>query len=433
MKSSNFCALKLIVAALFSATITVPITSMAATEAEKRAAIDSGLSYLAGTQLGNGSWNISGGTPDDTAATGAALLAFLEEKDNWAADYSAVVSSGLNYVFNQAQPFGIGLQPHGDPDSNGNGIGVKFVLGDNNSRATYTTGLVAPALAKTGTPNAIVTVGSQTGRTYSDVLTDVVDYFAYGQNDGGSGRGGWRYYANSGSSDNSTAQWPAVASLYAEGTMGIHSPDFVKDELAVWIEYIQNTSGGALNGGSGYEAPGNIVNESKTGGLLVEMVVAEDDTQGVAFDTNHPRVQAALAYLDRNWRDEASGTWYGNFKHPYAMWSVYKGLESMIGKEDTTWIKNLHDQGTASIDPGDTWNWWEDYNESLVSTQNTNGSWGGYSYWSTPLATAWNINILAGTEAEKPEIPEIPEPGILALMSIGLVGLLSIRRRTQNL
>lgn len=427
MKSSIFTS-KPLVAALFSATISIPICAMAATEAEKRVAIDSGLAYLATIQQTNGSWIYSGSTPDNTAATGAALLAFLEERDNWAVDYSSVVSQGLNYVFSQAQDYSIFPEALGNPDSNGNGKGVKFVLGGNNTRDTYTTGLVAPALAKTGTPNAVVSVGSQTGQTYSEVLTDVIDYFAYGQADAGSGRGGWRYYADYNQSDNSTAQWPAVASLFAEGGMGIHTPQFVKDELAHWITYVQNT-----NGGSGYSHPWEIVSESKTGGLLVQMVVAEDDLQGVPYDTNHPKVQAALGYLNTNWKKGPSGTWYGNFNHPYAMWSIYKGLEAMIGKDDTTHITNLNAQGSASIDPGDTWNWWEDYNQSLVSSQSSDGSWAGYSFWSPVLATAWNINILAGTQAEDPPDPEdIPAPAPLMLMLSGLLSLILIKQRARS-
>ena len=40
-------------------------------------------------------------------------------------------------------------------------------------------------------------------------------------------------------------------------------------------------------------------------------------------------------------------------------------------------------------------NWWEDYNEYLVKTQNPDGSWTGYDNWIDPLSTAFYINILA--------------------------------------
>lgn len=56
----------------------------AATEAEKRAAIDSGLAYLATTQNAAGYFG-SGGIDYVNSYTGSALLAFLKEKPNWGA------------------------------------------------------------------------------------------------------------------------------------------------------------------------------------------------------------------------------------------------------------------------------------------------------------------------------------------------------------
>jgi hypothetical protein len=161
------------------------------------------------------------------------------------------------------------MQDLGNPDTNGNGIGVKFVPGGINGRDTYVTGLVLPAIAKAAAenPGAIVGAGSQVGRTYAQVVQDTIDYFAYGQNDSGYARGAWRYYANSGDADNSTAQWPVIGMLYGQAVPGVTVPSFVKSELKGWIDYIQN-----VNGGSGYDVDWNlIVNEAKTGGLLVEM------------------------------------------------------------------------------------------------------------------------------------------------------------------
>ena len=402
----------------------------AATEAEKQAAIDGGLAWLAASQQTNGRWEF-GDDYYDTAATGSALLAFLEEGYREGQDvvingtnYGDVIGDGLQYIFSKAQKVAISNQPAGDPDSNGNGFGVKFVLGGNNNRDTYVTGLVLPAIASTGTPNKIVGgTGQAAGMTYQQVVQDTVDYFAFGQEDSGNPRGGWRYYANSHSADNSTGQWPPMGMLFAQ-KMGVSAPAFVKDELAHWIEYIQNP-----NGGSGYDNPTNMVNESKTGSLLVEMALAGDDTSGVAYDLNHADTQAALDYLNANWRNTPSGTWYGNFGHPYAMWSIYKGLESTIGLNDTTWITNLNPQGTAQIDPGDTWNWYEDYSESLVQSQNANGSWSGYSYWTGPLATAWNINILNATRINIPA--GIPEPTSFLVWSLLVLTTVCAGRRRR--
>ncbi|MEE4110368.1 MAG: hypothetical protein V2I24_13535, partial [Halieaceae bacterium] len=344
-------------------------SAMAATEAEKRKAIDDGLAYLAGTQNANGSFD-GGGLDYQLAQTGSAVLAFLEEKPNWGSNagaYQTVVDKGLDFLLSNASVVGISPQPAGNPDGDGNGVGVKLYPGGINNRDTYVTGIALPAIASSGTPNKPVTVGPLAGRTdgtgpggawtHRDVVQNVVDYYAYGQSDPATGnnRGGWRYYANFGNSDQSTTQWPVISSLYAT-KMGVSTPGFVKSELSNWVNYIQNPTTGA----AGYQSPFSPLGElNETGALLIMQ-------DYLNLPAGNPRVQAALAYINANWTQFANSTWDGNFGHPYAMWAIYKGLELGVGKGDTTAITNLLTDCGASrgaTDVGDVCNWWEDYNE----------------------------------------------------------------------
>jgi hypothetical protein len=398
-------------------------TAFAATEAEKRAAIDAGLAYLASTQNAANGYFGSGGTDYLIAQTGSALTAFLEEKPNWganAAAYQAVVDKGLNYLLSNASVVPISNQTWGNPDADGNGVGVKLYPGGADGRDTYVTGLALPAIAASGTPDKVVTVGPLAGWTYKQVVQNTIDYFAFGQNDAANiYEGGWRYYANQGSSDQSTTQWPIIAALYAS-KMGVSVPAFVKTELAKWVAYIQNDTTGA----AGYDGPNSYYGRmNETGALLIMM-------DFLGMPTSNADLQKALAFINSGWTWTANG-WEGNFGHPYAMWALYKGLEVTLGTDaGTSIISNLRpgNCGGDVDNPDHGCNWFEDYAEYLVSSQNANGSWNGYSYWGAPLATPWYINILAATQIPDDD-NDAPEPSTLMLLGAGLLGGLAIRRR----
>ena len=71
------------------------------------------------------------------------------------------------------------------------------------------------------------------------------------------------------------------------------------------------------------------------------------------------------------------------------MFGVFKGLELMEVATIASAPAHLPDSPAGD--------WWGDYADYLVNSQNTNGSWTGYGYWYHSMATGWYIVILQAT------------------------------------
>lgn len=371
----------------------------AATRAEIDAAIDSGIEWLAAQQNTiDGSW----GTSRQIGHTGFAVLklethAIQMGKDplDSSYEYYSNVTAGLDYIFSMATNISIAVQPAGDPDTNGNGWGTYFAA-DPTHRG-YESAVAMMAIAASTHPEMVVNVpGSAVdGRTYFDVLQDAVDYYAFGQEETGVYRGGWRYLENSGSADNSVSGLVATALTYAEadqveGAIGFSCivPQFVKNELSLWIDYIQNDFGTSddgteddPDGGSGYVDPNYWVNILKTGNLLFEMAFVGDLPTA-------QRVMNAIDYIERHWNDANDGApfgeagWRGESGEAasyLAIYSLMKGFDAFS--------KKLINNGSA-ID------WFDEVTDVILLQQNPDGSWPTSFWGDSILSTEWCLLVL---------------------------------------
>ena len=315
-------------------------------------AIDDGVAWLASRQNLDGSW----GTYYQVSKTALALLilethaADLGMSGDPAYIYQEQIDRGFTWLFTCTYIARLTSQPAGNPDSNGNGSGIFFVSPTfppgRGSASTYETSIALMAIGAGTRPNrSVVSPGTRVdGWYFADVAQDVVDYLAWGQTDWGFGRGGWNYgpMNNQGNrSDQSNTGWVTLGLMYAEDA-GRTIPGFVRSELDIWIDYIQDKSGGPDDGGSWYSDPSDGANLLRTGNLLQQMAFVGDTE-----DT--PRVQAAVDYLVRHW-----------WAYPHCYHTSY------------TVMKGLQQLGIETIDSID---WFQDVADAIMSEQSADGWW----------------------------------------------------------
>lgn len=196
-------------------------------------AIDDGLWYLHKTQtrytdagIRYGKW---GGGGNEVGYTGEAVEAFENQghlpSGNPDEDpYVETVNMSLNYILSQMSGIPIGVQPAGNPDSNGNGIGIGPITG---WEIMYQQPIALMALTASLDPTRVAEVGQSDvkGRTYHDIAQDMVDYIAWAQNEASSVRDGiYVYNLTTGSK-----------TLVVQGR-DMWSPDISGDKV-VWMDY----------------------------------------------------------------------------------------------------------------------------------------------------------------------------------------------------
>ncbi len=164
-------------------------------DAKRDKAIADGLRYLHTIQRTNGAYSYYNyQTPGDdysVGITGLALLAFENQGYNPGATKESIYTDGvkraLDFLWAGADTMTIFEQPAGDPDGNNNNVGIRFAHG---STGQYANGIAMLTIIASGTPNEIVfpdSVGKYNtyiaGRTYWDIMQDVVDFCAWSQTD----------------------------------------------------------------------------------------------------------------------------------------------------------------------------------------------------------------------------------------------------------
>jgi len=358
---------------------TIDVIPIVSKQQRINAAIEDGMRWLYLNQDANGWWYDSSDYYG-MGNTGLVVLAFEENAHHGNNDrdediYAETVQLGLDWIINHhGRKISINVQTAGDPDTDGNGFGVYF------STNVYANGIGCLSVAASNQPDSVVASGNLAGMTYYEIMEDAMNCIAWSQTDASSGnqRGGWRYGAatsNYGSSDNSAVQWPVLALKAIEQNMPpIQTPEWVKTELAYWLEYSQY-----IDGGFGYTSPGYWNNNVKTGaGLASHYYIGTPITDSTIVN--------GLNFLDVHFYDTYDGSvgemLGGNY---YALYGFKKAME----------FYDITTFGTGPID------WYEEISDYLLDNsyygQNADGSWPGGTYAITWTAGTTPTSILVLT------------------------------------
>jgi hypothetical protein len=327
-------------------------------------AIDEALWWMHQNMLrwDSGSLGYGALTDQPLGSTGAAVQAWENQGHkpggNYATNpYVEDVQRGLNLILSRSYPYPIYIEDTRNPDTLVNGFGIHSIY----ESQLYETGIVLMALASSGDASLVNEVGGfgLYGRTYGDIAQDMADFLAFAQNepDIDVWRGGWRYAPNYDRSDMSVTQWPVIGLEAAESNFGITVPQYVKDELEIYLAADQDP-----DGGFGYTAPGGNVARTGAGAACLAWIEAP------ATDT---RVTSALGFIDNNWN-------WDNLGNLYAMYAVMKGMR---GFEPDLTLIGSHD-------------WHDEYAEFLIASQYGDGSWTSDVWFGRELSTAVGVLIL---------------------------------------
>ena len=330
------------------------------------------------------SWNNSGFAYADTSLV---VLAFENQGYKITANVAPtrlyekyIVRRGLNFVLTNLSTIALANTPAGNNPC--------LVVGDCTGLQPpadqgYTTALAILSLAGSGAFGQVNSevAGFTNGKTYGDIAQRLVNALAWGQNDSGTGRGGWYYTFNSTASDGSTLGWDMLALADAEAS-GLTVPAWVKTEFATVLAV---PGGGQLNsdGTFDYQANGALSNSNvgpgKNGiGLQALFLIGEFAGTRVDAVKNTINSWWPGAPAPANIGGDAWAT--GHIGSAYAMFNNFKGLRlhgvttlPAVNRSTHVW-KFLGSTGVED-------DWYADYQDWFVANQSapattTGGTWG---------------------------------------------------------
>lgn len=365
-------------------------------------AIQDGLRYLWTSQSSRAAnfpastttfWNNTGFPYADTSL---AVLGFENQGYKLVANVAPtgiyekyIVRRGLNYVLTNLSNTTLTVQTAGDPCSV---YGPAPCLGYQPPGDTgYTTALAIMSIAGSGVPAQINTevtdVAGRTmaGKTYGEILQRMLNTLIWGQNDSGSGQGGWDYSFNSTRLDGSTVGWDTVAILDATSA-GAVLPAFAIAEYKKGLDCALNTDGSYDYSADCAPAVNNNVGPQKNGIGLQGLFLV--DPMQTLYATTPARIAAVKANLS-SWFPTGIGgiggnVWGGcgpiggaaNYGCAYTMYNNFKGLklQNIVTLPGVT-----RPAGPGAQPAGD---WYASYQDWLVSNQVSPTTTAGGS-WST--------------------------------------------------
>ena len=353
-------------------------------DARREIAVDEALWNLHVNQVrdtfadGEPGYRQKSGTWADTPAGVCAAVDALEISGrtpdvNFSADpYVEDVRRGLNYILAGATADVISTQPSGNPDVNGNGIGV--YLSPNEETAENAMCAQALSDSKARSFQSLVGYAGIYGRLYQDISEDTEEWFAFGINDGDGLNGGWGRHANSvpGTQPTTTLSMETILAIRsAEANMGATVPDFVRSTTKRFFDFTRHTALDNDNGGWGLSTATGQVTAAQTAAGLTALEFLNVPQTDVRF-------RAGLGFLYRHWADSA-GCSNVNLGNAYAMNAIKQAMRNI----NPEILRIVEFNFATGVQTGNSFDWFysaagqsqQGIANNLINRQDAEGSW----------------------------------------------------------